>query len=448
MKEYKFSGKFKEDEFYKFVVRQKEIVHEDGILFVYRGSEGAWIRADDMKVKQALNNYIPSDKRAGIKPVSIDNVVRKLKCDPDIYRKMSDIADANKEFLNVSDGIISLKTGKRMKRDKNRYFTYCLNFNYKPHPEIAKCESFMQFVSTSLENNTDRMTRLLEIMGYVVSSLSGAEKAFMLVGVSNSGKSVMLNLIERVVGEENTTSFPIDKLGDKFNLGELKYSLININREISGSGLRNLDIFKSICSSERITGEQKYGSPFSFHCRSKLLFAGNCLPEIKKVDGSNNEAVFNRFCVLYFPKGLTDEEKDLTLEQRLFDDRDTIFSAAIEALRKLMKRNLVFTEDTESTKYLESYKASNQALKHFVEECCIRGAGYKIHTKNFIAALKKYCDENALSYQYSSEIINAYVGSLEGVERGKFRMGGSTPLNGFIGIKLKPSPPCNDIKQD
>ena len=139
------NDKFSEEEFYKFVIRQKMIVHEDGILFVYRQSEGSWIRVEDSdKIKMVLNKFIPSNKRAGIKPVAIDNAVRKLKCDPDIYIyiNLSKRAEANKEFLNVLNGLIDLKTGKLMKHDPNRYFTYCLKFNYEPHHDITESDAF------------------------------------------------------------------------------------------------------------------------------------------------------------------------------------------------------------------------------------------------------------------------------------------------------------------
>lgn len=431
------------------MVDTKLIINDDeNNLLVFKESKGEWIRANDNKAKKVIYGFIPIKKRAAIKDADIDNIIRKLKCDPSISVDLSYFEECNKNYLNVLNGVIDLDNGKLTKHDSKKYFTYCLDFEYKPSSDIKDSKSFMKYVSTSLVNNDNKRIRLLEIIGYAISSLHGAEKCFMFIGVSNSGKSVILNLIERIVGEENTTNFQINKLGDRFVLGGLKNSRVNINREISGAELKDLDIFKSICSGERLSGEKKHGDPFSFRCKCKLLFAGNCLPEIKKIDSSNNEAVFNRFCVLYFPKGLQDAEKDLTLEDTMFDERNIIFSASVKALMELKKRNFVFTEDPESCKYLDSYKESNQALIAFVKECCVFGKECKVHVKDFIDSFKKYCSKNAIAYLYTNESINSYISSFENVQMKKFRLNGSTPLNGFKGIGLKADINCYDMAQD
>lgn len=443
-------GKITEKSVYEFICKTKMIFHDTGIIYAYRKSTGHYVNVDDILLKQKIMNLIPKDERASVKPALINNVVSKLKIDPDLQIDFDKFKDLNQNYLNVSNGVVDLDTGKLSDHDPKKFFTYSLDFNYNPEADFTKCEAFMKFARSSLnyDINICKTVRLLEMLGYIISSATGAEKCFILVGASNSGKSVMLNLVEKVVGEDNTTNIPIDKLGNGFNLGTLRYSRVNINREISGSELKDMDIFKSICSCERVTGELKYVNSFSYKCRCKLLFAGNCLPEIKKIDSSNNEAIFNRLCILYFSKGLTDEEKDLTLQERLFEERDVIFSAAINALMELRKRHYIFTEDAESTEYLDNYKSSNQALKHFIEECCIIDVNAKIHTREFISAFKKYCTDNALAYCYNNESINAYVTSISGVCRKKFRLSGSTPLNGFIGLGLKSDNSCNDMGQD
>lgn len=439
-------GKITEKSVYEFICQKEAIFNDTGIIYAYRKSTGHYVNVDDILLKQKIMSFIHKNERASVKPALINNVVSKLKIDPDLQVDFDKFKDLNQNYLNVSNGVVDLDTGKLLEHDPKKYFTYSLGFNYNPEADFTKCEAFMKFAQSSLNYDIDscKTVRLLEMLGYIISSATGAEKCFILVGASNSGKSVMLNLVEEVVGEGNTTNIPIDKLGDRFNLGELRYSRVNINREISGSGIRNTDIFKSICSCEKMTGEQKFVAPFSFKCRCKLLFAGNCLPEIKKIDSSNNEAIFNRLCILYFPNSISDADKDLTLEARMLDEKDEIFSAAINYLMPLRNNNYIFTEDAESTKYFENYKESNQALKSFIEDCCTIDVDARVHIKDFVLAFKKYCADNALPYLYTSENINAYVSSIPGVVRKKFRINGSDPLNGFIGLKLN----CIDRGQD
>lgn len=439
-------GKITEKSVYEAACKTGLFRNDNGQVYVYKKSTGHYIRTEDMRLRSTLMGLIPKNEQSSVKPALINNVIGKLKMDPNLQVNFEEYRDNNQNYLNVSNGVVDLNTGAVLPHDPTRYFTYCLEFSYVPDADYTQSKAFMQFARSSLnyDNDSSKTIRLLEMIGYVLSSLIGAEKCFILVGASNSGKSVMLNLVEKVAGDSNTTNIPINKLGDRFNLGELRYSRININREISGSEIKNTDIFKSICSCERLTGEQKYAAPFSFKCRCKLLFAGNCLPEIKKIDSSNNDAIFNRLCILYFPNSISDEDKDLTLESRMLKEKDTIFSAAINHLMELRKRHYIFTEDVESTEYFESYKESNQALKTFIKDRCTIDTDSKIHTRDFVSALKKYCADNALPYLYTNESINAYVSSIPGVVKKKFRINGSNPLNGFIGLGLK----CNDKEQD
>lgn len=439
-------GKITEISVYGFICETRMFFNDADTIYVYKKSTGCYVRVDDIHLKQIIMRFIPAKERSAIKPSLINNVISKLKMNPALQVNFDSKKDLSQNYLNVANGVVDLDTGQFAEHDPKKFFTYSLGFNYFPEADYTTCEAFMKFARSSLnyDINICKTVRLLEMLGYIISSATGAEKCFILVGASNSGKSVMLNLVEEVVGKGNTTNIPIDKLGDRFNLGELRYSRVNINREISGSGIRNTDIFKSICSCEKMTGEQKFVSPFSFKCRCKLLFAGNCLPEIKKIDSSNNEAIFNRLCILYFPNSISDASKDLTLEARMLAEKDVIFSAAINYLMLLRKNNYIFTEDPESAKYFENYKESNQALKSFIEDCCTIDVDARVHIKDFISAFKKYCADNALPYLYTNENINSYVSSIPGVVKKKFRLNGSDPLNGFIGLKLN----CMDRVQD
>ena len=444
------NGKITEESLYNNIKKSQMVCNYNGYVYALKKSTGHYVCADDVQLKQIIMRFIPKNDRAAIKPVLINNVIFKIKVDFELQVDFEKFKDLNQNYINVANGIVDLASGKLLDHDPKRYFTYSLGFDYLPDADFTHSEAFMQFARSSLNYDIDncKTIRLFEMLGYTISSVIGAEKCFILVGVPNSGKSVILNLLEEIVGFDDTTNIPIDKLGGRFNLGELSRARVNINREISGLELKDMDIFKSICSCERITGENKYGKIFSYKCRCKLFFAGNCLPEIKKIDSSNNEAVFNRLCILYFPNSIADDEKDLTLEQRLFEEKDIIFSAAINHLMKLRKRNFIFTDDPESTVYLDNYKASNQALKYFVQERCVFAPGNRVHIKDFIAAFKEYCANNALPYNYTSESISAYICSLPGISKKKFRLNGSDPLYGYNGLSLAPAKNCHDIGQD
>ena len=341
--------------------------------------------------------------------------------------------------LNVLNGTIAVNSKKLFCHVPTTYFDYYLNFNYIKNADIYKATNFMNYCKSSLEIDKypKKLKRFLEMIGYAVSSVTGADTALFFIGKSNSGKSVILNVIEQVVGEQFTTNLSMNDIGDKYNVKQLENCRLNISREIPSSKVKNLNFFKSICSNERIFGKMKLDYGKSFVPRCKLLFAGNNFPVLGETDG-NNDAIYNRITALMFNRSIPKKEFDLCLTDKLLKERDIIFSAAVDTVYDLMERNFKFTKAEDTKVAMKEYKTSQNVLSQFIKERCVISEECKIHTKDFFDAFKKYCRDNCYDYLFDKQSIRSYVTSLPGVKSGRFRKNGSSTLWGFKGIELKP----------
>ena len=76
-----------------------------------------------------------------------------------------------------------------------------------------------------------------------------------MVGAPNCGKSVILHLLKSIFGENNVSSIPLHKLGDRFSSANLVDKAVNICAEIKALPLRGIDIFKGIVSGDTLMGE-------------------------------------------------------------------------------------------------------------------------------------------------------------------------------------------------
>lgn len=429
-------GKFNSAEYYDFVVNSRLVISDSTNLYYYKKELGFWKRLDESEGKTFLWSFFDKNIRGRIKVDIISSAVKRLLVDPTVIKNLEERRKKYMHMLNLNNGVLNVLSGELLPHDHKYGFDYFVDFNYLPDAEISEAKSFSSFCETSLDNCQSKINRLLQIIAYTISSVEGAEKCFLLVGPSNCGKSLVLDLVEKTVGLENSTNFPINRISDRFNLGELRKARLNANRELTTGKLKNLDVFKSIVSNERLVGEEKFGKPTSFYAHCKLLFAGNALPVLGETDGSNL-AIFNRLCILKFSHGFADMEKDLKLAEKLYNERNIIFSVALKTLPELISNNFVFAEDEDSTALLNSYKEMQHSLPCFIQERCVIDEELKVHTKDIVASFRQYCKENCIPCCYTDNDISCYIAGLGGVTRSKFRLNGSNPLAGFINIGLR-----------
>lgn len=429
-------GSFNEEEFYnsEFCAKLKT----DGAnVFQYLPEAGWWKCLSPSQVSSCLLGLFPAEIRGKVPLAALVRVAKKIIIDPSHLIDFEVIADKGRFLVNASNGVVRVKAKQFVPHNPDYMFTYRLNFNYDPDADITMAEAFNKFCRTSLDGSQDAKLRLLQMIGYCISSLEGAEKMFVFLGPSNCGKSVILNLLERIIGSANVTAFPLSTVTDARNIVELRYARANINRELTGARIAQPDILKSLISNEVVSGERKFCNPEKFRNHAKLCFAGNALPQLWESDEAN-KAILNRLCVLRFPRSLSDEEKDTGLLKALMNEVDVIASVAVNTLSKLIADNYSFHEDPLSGEFMDVYESYSQILEQFVSDRLELNPKMCIHTADILSQYKKFCTDNGFDNTSSKREISNYIAALQGVKRDKFRLNGSPPLCGFRGVGLKP----------
>lgn len=285
-----------------------------------------------------------------------------------------------------------------------------------------------------MEGAEQKIKLLLQIIGYLCSTLTAAKKSFILLGKPNSGKSQVLKLIEFIVGEENICNIQLEKLGDRFSAAALNNKLLNVCGELSARPIRDIEKFKMIVGGDTLTGENKGQPLFQFKCKCRLLFAGNMLPPIKNEDFSS--AFVDRIVILNFPREIPREERDYELLDHLIDESDVIFSLAMKELRELVQNNFSFEIPDDSKEILADYSFQPLHIDTFVEEHCELGEEFRIHTRDAYAEYKNFCRQNMVN-PISEALFSQKLCCINGVRSSRFRIDGSQSLRGFCGIKLK-----------
>lgn len=352
------------------------------------------------------------------------------------YFEMPVEAIAPDSWINFENGWLDLVDGTFHNHSENctKYFLHMNHFSYIESANHKEAPCFERFCETSLDGSHEKRTLLLQILGCCISEVQNVKAAFFLLGASNSGKSVILELLQKVVGINCTTTIQLNKLGQRFNRAKLATSRLNICTELNGEKLRDVDFFKVVTSHERITAENKGETPFDFRVKTKLITAGNIMPTLPETIGA--EAILNRMVILKFNKSIEESERDINLLEKLEAEKDIIFSLAVDELVQLVASDYKFTKPEDSLGFLDAMEAPVKSVEEFVQECCLLKTDGREHLVTLWEAFENFCDRNGYEVRMTKVQFSQKLLSFPGVKRSKFRLGGK-PLAGFLGIELK-----------
>lgn len=344
-----------------------------------------------------------------------------------------DTFNRNPDLINAENGVVRISDGTLLEHSEEHYFTYTVNARYLEDKSQIYCPVFEQYCFTSLDGNPEKQLLLLEILGYCICDSNQGKCACFLKGQGDSGKSVIAEFVSRLFTSNLVANIPLHLLSARFNRAPLFGAKINIAGEIQASKLRDTATFKAITGGDRISAEFKGKPVFSFTPRCKLLFCGNALLTPSEADLTT--AFANRLVVLLFNSSICKEDQDNRLSEKLFLERDSIFTLAVDALRDLQQRNYQFSLPQESRSFINSFAGQGDSFKNFLTDCCIIDTSARIHNVDLISAYYDYCRKNGYDC-CSKERFYDLLSGIPGVTPARMRIE-SKNLRGHKGITIK-----------
>ena len=343
----------------------------------------------------------------------VKRIINGLKCDPDLQMDMEQLI--HPDYIRFTNVVWNIRLGRPVEKEEaegmlfKRYVDAHLPFaddNVASPIFDGLCRSafFEQYYE-------EKRTALLEVIGFLISDIQNVKKAIFFIGEPNSGKSVLLRLITRLVGEENVSNVSLNGLGQRFSLYGLHNKALNASGEIPVNTLngRALDVFKGITGGDVMELEAKGKQPFNGKINAKLLYAGNTLPAFDKTDGT--AAVAERMHFIKFDRSVSCADRDNEFEEKLWSERGAIVRQAEDfklyvseqlmqyGLNETIRMNVsVVSEeemlaDDQSTVDLVDIAPYNEYEEYEDGSCYIHGYGYKPEPR-----FCKCCNEKKIRY--------------------------------------------------
>lgn len=293
------------------------------------------------------------------------------------------------DYINLKNGMLNVNTMKLMPHFHTFHSSVQvpINFDIK-----AKCPLFLKFIKEITYNDVELETLIQEMLGYVLQSSNKAHKAFLLVGNGSNGKSVLADIIQHLVGLENTSNVPLGGLCSSFGLASLVSKLLNVASE-NDCGTVNSEIFKALTSGDRVDVNIKYQPSISCYLQAKLVFLFNALPS--SADYSNG--FYRRIIIIPFNRTFNGSEVDVDLTEKLLLELDGILIWALDGLKRLLTNNFRFSNCKASNKCLKQYKSEQNPTGLFLEDCLQPNEKSKIKKSLIFNYYENWCSHNGIN---------------------------------------------------
>ena len=329
---------------------------------------GVYVPFNDEQIKNQIRNRIQVYNEPSLIKMRYIKEVFELLCLDDNFVKDSEV-NANENIINFENGLLHLDTMEITKHTPDLLSTIQIPCNYVPGKTLKDAPVFNNFISRLANYNEDSKRTLIEYIGVSISNVDGGtyKKALFLKGDGNCGKSQYIKLITRLLSDRYCATASLDKLESRFGAYTLYNKRFVADPDTKYIKLAELNVFKKATGGDDIDMEPKGKGIFKAPYKGLLCFGCNNLPLF---GGDHGEWVYKRILPIECGPSVTDQERDPKILEKLYNERESIVSIAIAALKETIANKYCFTFSQSSNLLLEQYKIENDVVRQFISECC------------------------------------------------------------------------------
>lgn len=321
--------------------------------------------------------------------------------------------------------------------DRAQLLSKIMPVAYDPRATCPLFDAFIERVQPVAE-----MRRFLQRwLGLSMTGLTGEQKFAFLYGSGANGKSVLMDLILRLMGDYGASA-KIESLtgANRRGGGDATPDLMQLigARFVRASepdeGMRLQEaLIKELTGGEIMLVRALHTNFVEFRPDFKLTISGNHKPEIRGGD----DGIWRRVLLVPFDVQIPPEDRDPLLGQKLWEERAGILNWLIAGLMDYLKDGLrVPGIVSDATRV---YREESDPFGAFLTTCCrVTGDSRDtVFTRDLMEAFNFWLDENGLG-AYRPRTITTKFASLAGKwkhpDTGQVFIKGKASVSQYIGI--------------
>lgn len=367
------------------IIDKHNIIYVDQVGF-YEWDGKIWLRSSDSQIR----NY--ADKLYGKRFATaqrVNSVCNLLKS-----RSITQVVFDRNPVLTFQNGTLEIETGTFRDHNPSDYCSIIMDYDYDPG---ARCPVWENFIEDVTDEEPRRAEILQFLAGYVLMNDCRFQKIFLLIGSGGNGKSVYLEIIQKLFGDTNVTHVEPTGLAQEFQRIRLKDSLLNIGSDINSDFSRGeiREWLLKVADGTSIQACYKGMNHIDFIPRCKLVYACNAMPTAEIVNGLNRRMQFVDFPCQYVenpdPNNPKQKPRDIDIVSKLNNELPGIFNWAYSGY-KLLRTVGYFTDAPEQAEFIQQFEQTSNPVLVFCDDNSDRFHG-TITRKEIYDWYKWWCED-------------------------------------------------------
>ena len=326
----------------------------------------------------------------------------KALCDAIIYyirnyMYSDETVVVDKNFVNFRNGLLDLKSGKLIEHTPNIFTINQIHANFIKDFHQNN-ETVNRYLDEITNYNVFRKKALLQIIGYCMTARNDIQQFVVFYGpTASNGKSTLVKIIIKIIGDENTTHKDIKAFEKQFRVNGIQGKLLNIVGETQQNKVNDTSVLKSTISGDIFETDVKYSDGTNINSYIKHIFTANTLPAVAdKTDG-----FYRKLNLLMFDNRFDVSTSTFDVDEfSTQDNLDYIATWGILEFLEMVKSNCKkFANSDESDALKEIYRIENDTTFAFLTDVEISKTIYntEISRQGMYNLYTGYCSRNELT---------------------------------------------------
>ena len=355
-----------------------------------------------------------------------DHIMKECKC-LFIDEKFEEMLDSRKHLIGFENGVYDLKMHIFREGMPDDYISYSTYKNYIPYnPNIPEIEEINDFFSKLFTNESIR-NYVLDILCCIIDGSITQERFYIFTGQGSNGKSRLLDLIQKTVGDYYST-LPISLLTQKRAASNAAQSEVERTKgrrfavlsEPNENDKINIGYMKELSGNDKILTRGLYKDPFEFTPQFTMILACNELPEIPSDDGGTWRRIrviefLSKFCEN--PTKPNEFIMDMELTEKFERYSEIFMTMLIERHKNI--NPLKIHEPREVVNATQKYKNNNDIIGQYVHDKIIKDDNVKekLLIMEIYGDFKIWCSKNIIKSkkQPDRNQLRSYFEKLYGI---------------------------------
>ena len=360
--------KFLFDKFANYLISNSHIAKINGQLHIFKDG---YYKFGYEEIQKKMIELIPN-----LKDTQRNEVLKYLE----LIAPEKDVSNAN--YIAFKNGVYNIVTDKIEAYTPDIVITNVIPWDYNPNAYHELADKTLNKIAC---DDVDVRALFEEYIGYNFYRRNELGKAFIFTGDKSNGKSTFLDVMNVILGEENTSALDIRELGDRFSTEMMFGKLANIGDDIGDEFLSGtaVSLFKKIVTGNRIKAERKGQQAFNFSPYVKLSFSANEMPKMRDKTGAVIRRLVMIPCDARFSKDDPDYRPFIKYELIERDAIEYFIKIGIDGLKRVLSNN-AFTEPARCVERLREFELENDNFLQFVNEITVEEIDGRITNEVFL----------------------------------------------------------------